>query len=372
MFADNTRYYLGFNLVSGIGPTRLARLIEHCGSVEAAWHAHPNDLAAAGVDAKTSTTFLKIRHQINLETELERVVQAGVRIVTCEDGDYPLLLSQIPAPPPLIYVRGTLSSADSWSIAVVGTRSPTTYGKEATRRIVADLAHNSITIVSGLAMGIDTVAHKMALEAGTRTLGVLACGVDMPYPERNRRLTEQITENGALISEYPLGTRPVASNFPPRNRIISGLSLGTLVVEAGQKSGASITVNFALDQGRDVFAVPGSIFSSKSEGTHRLIRNGAGLATCAQDILEALNLMTVSVQQEIAHIVPDDPTEATLLALLSGEPQHADVLSRTSCLPAAVVASTLALLELKGHVRQVGSMEYVLAREHAALYSARS
>lgn len=366
---SHTRYYLGFNLVPGIGPTRLTRLIDRCGSVEAAWHAGPDDLAAVGLDGKTGAAFLATRRRLDLDHEMERVAQAQVQLLTIEDADYPALLAQAPAPPPLLYVRGTLRGADDWSLAVVGTRSPTTYGKEATRRLVMDLVDSSVTIVSGLAYGIDTVAHKAALEAGGRTIAVLGCGVDVPYPERNQRLAGQIIEQGALISEYPLQTRPIPSNFPPRNRIISGLTPGTLVVEAGTRSGALITVNFALDQGRDVFAVPGSIFSGKSEGTNRLIRNGAMPVTCAPDILEALNLTLASVQQEITAALPADPTEAALLARISAEPQHADMLSRTCDMPASVVAATLAMLELKGYIRQVGSMEYVLARESSGAYS---
>lgn len=364
----HTRYYLGFNLVPGIGPTRLARLIERCGSVEAAWHATLDDLMSTGLDGKIGMALLAARRNLDLDAEMERVAQAGAHLITLEDPHYPALLTQIPAPPPLLYVRGTLSSADEWAIAVVGTRAPTSYGREATRRIVTDLASRSITVVSGLALGIDTIAHQAAIEAEGRTLAVLGCGIDFPYPERNQRLAAQICENGALISEYPLQTPPTATNFPPRNRIISGLSLGTLVVEAGERSGALITVDFALEQGRDVFAVPGSIFSAKSAGTNRLIRNGAGLVANARDILENLNLMSASVQQEIAALLPDDPTEALLLTHLSAEPQHADGLSRTCGLPAAVVAATLAMLELKGYVRQVGSMEYVLAREIRAAY----
>jgi DNA processing protein len=368
--APHTRYYLGFNLVSGIGPTRLARLIERCGSVEAAWHAGPGELMAAGLDGKVGAALLEARRTLDLDAELERVVQAGAHLLTIADPEYPPLLAQIPAPPPLLYVRGTLAGADEWAVAVVGTRVPTSYGREATRRIVADLTVNSVTIVSGLALGIDTVAHTAALENGGRTLAVLGCGVDVRYPERNQRLAAQIIEQGAMISEYPIGTQPAATNFPPRNRIISGLTLGTLVVEAGEKSGALITVDFALEQGRDVFAVPGSIFSARSGGTNRLIRNGAGLVTAGQDILESLNLTAAPVQQEIAAAIPEDPMEAALLAQLSVEPQHADHLSRASGMPASMVASTLAMLELKGYIRQVAPMEYVLARETQAVYCA--
>jgi DNA processing protein len=356
---SHTHYYLGFNLVPGMGPVRLARLVEHCGTIEAAWHATPNDMAAAGVDAKTSAALLQTRRTLNLYDEMERVFAAGVDLLTLEDAGYPALLKQAPNPPPLLYVRSTSGINDDWALAVVGTRSPTTYGKEATRTIVSELAESGLTIVSGLAIGIDSVAHTAALEARGRTIGVLGCGVDIVYPERNRALTERIIEQGAVISEFPLGTKPHPANFPPRNRIISGMTLGTLMVEAGERSGALITVEFALDQGREVFAVPGSIFSQKSKGNHNIIRNGAELVTGAGDILEALNLTTLEVHQEVAAALPEDPTEAALMQHIQAEPQHVDVICRASGMPMAVVSSTLALLELKGFVRHVGNMEYV-------------
>jgi len=359
MTPHHTRYYLGFNLVPGVGPARLARLISHCGSVDAAWHADALDLAMAGLDSRSSTALLSARPQINLDAELERVEQAGVTLCTLEDATYPALLKASPGAPPLIYIRGDLTPADDWAVAVVGTRSPTSYGREAAHRLSYDLASSGVTVVSGMALGIDSVAHTAALEAGGRTIAVLGSGVDLPYPERNRGLAERIIAQGALISDYPLGTRPVAANFPPRNRLISGLSLGTLVVEAGEKSGALITVDFALEQGRDIFAVPGHIFSRQSVGTHRLLRDGAGLATSANDILEGLNLTAAGVQREARAELPTDQIEATLLDLLSYEPQHADAIGRAAGMSSAQVSATLAVLELKGLVRQAGPMEYV-------------
>lgn len=355
-------YYLGFNLVPGIGPLRIARLIERCGSVAAAWHASAEDLAAAGVDARGSEALLRLRPRLDLDAEMARLREAGVHALCIEDPAYPALLAQIPAPPPLIYLRGNLTATDDWAIAVVGTRSPTSYGREATRRLVGELVGSGVTIVSGLAIGIDTVAHSAALEAGGRTLAVLACGVDVPYPERNRPLAERILEQGALISDYPLGTRPLPTNFPPRNRIISGLARGTLVVEAGAGSGALITVGFALEQGRDVFAVPGSIFSRASVGTHNLLREGATPATCGNDVLEALDFGNIVAQQEARQDIPVDPTEAAVLAALSAEPCHIDVLGRATGLGAAATGAALVMLELKGLARQVAPMEYVSSR----------
>ncbi|HEX5689335.1 MAG TPA: DNA-processing protein DprA [Roseiflexaceae bacterium] len=363
------RYYLGFNLVYGIGPARLDRLIDYFGSLEAAWQADLLALTAAGLDAKTAEALHATRRSVDLDAELERVERAGVSMVSREDEGYPAALAQIPAPPPLLYVRGQLSAVDDWSVAVVGTRSPTTYGREAALRIAGELSAAGVTVVSGLAIGIDTIAHATALERGGRTIAVLASGLDQIYPERNRALAERIVGNGALVSEFPLGTKPMPQLFPVRNRIISGLSLATLVVEAGIKSGALITVRFALEQGRDVFAVPGPIFSPKSEGPNQLIRDGAGLVSCGQDILEALNLSSATSQQEIQAILPDDPTEAALLELVSYEAQHVDEIRRQCDLPITLVSSTLAIMELKGLVRQAGPMQYVRAREERAEYS---
>jgi DNA processing protein len=357
---SHIRYYLGFNLVRGIGPARLAQLIAHCGTIAAAWHAPAAELAAAGLDARTIAALDEVRQTCDLDAELAALRQAEIDIITLEDPTYPRLLREVPAAPPMVYVRGTLTPADGWAIAVVGTRTPTSYGKEATRHIVGELAQRGITVVSGLAVGIDTVAHQAALEAGGRTIAVQGCGLDRIYPADNRKLAHQIVAQGALMSDYPRQTRPHKDNFPPRNRIISGLALGTLVVEADEQSGALITVNFAADQGRDAFAVPGSIFSHKSRGTHKLIRNGAGLVTCADDLLEALHLELAQVQQEVATALPlDEPNETALMAHLSKDPQHIDVLVRASGLDTAAVLAALAMLEIKGYVRQAGHQEYV-------------
>lgn len=358
---DNTRYYLGFSRVNGIGPARLDRLIERSGSIAAAWHASAGELAALGLEAKLIAALLETRRALDLDAELARAQRAGITLIDREHPAYPAALRHIPLPPPLLYVRGALTDVDAWSVAIVGTRQPTTYGREATRRLSAELAAAGITIVSGLALGIDTVAHTAALDAGGRTLAVLPCGADMVYPERSVALAERIAADGALISEFPLGTRPTPQLFPVRNRLISGLARGVLVVEAGAKSGALITVDYALEQGRDVFAVPGSIFSPRSEGVNRLIRDGAGLVTCAGDILEALNLSIAASQQEVRTALPDDPTEAAVLTLVGYEPLHIDELSRRTSLPIGDISATLSILELKGFVRQCAPMQYVLS-----------
>jgi len=261
-----------------------------------------------------------------------------------------------------------LMEEDAWAVAVVGTRRSSPYGREVTRRLSAALARSGITIVSGLARGIDGEAHRAALEAGGRTIAVLGCGVDQVYPPEHRKLAAQIIAQGAVVSDYPLGTRPEGGNFPPRNRIISGLSLGVLITEAPVRSGALITANYAAEQGRDVFAVPGPILVRRSAGTNALIQDGAKLVLGPEDILEELNLNMVVEQVEARQVLPADETEAALLSHLSAEPTHVDEIRQQVGLSIEQVTGTLALMELKGMVRQVGGMNYVIAREPGVEY----
>jgi DNA processing protein len=358
---DTLRYYIGFNLVQGIGPVRLRALIEACGDIERAWHAPADLLHHAGLERRALENLLEVRARVDLEREVQRIAAAGVQALTWDSPDYPSLLREIPAPPPLIYVRGHLEPEDAWAVAVVGTRRASAYGREVTRRLVSDLARSGITIVSGLARGIDGVAHRTALEAGGRTIAVLGCGVDLVYPPEHLDLARRIVEHGALVSEYPLGTPPEAGNFPPRNRIISGLSLGVLITEAGRGSGAIITADYAAEQGRDIFAVPGSILSATSGGTNRLIQDGAKVVLETADILRELNLTMVAEQSQARQLLPTTEIEALILACLSAEPTHVDEVGQASGLPIAQVTSTLALMELKGLVRQAGGMKYVVA-----------
>jgi DNA processing protein len=362
------RYWVGFNRVPGIGAARLRALLEAFGDIETAWQAHVRDLRGAGLDERSVESLVQARRTLNLDAEMERLAHSRARVLTWDDSDYPRNLRPIYGAPPVLYVRGSLEIQDEWAVAVVGTRRASVYGKEAAQMIATGLAGAGVTVVSGLAQGIDTVAHRACLEAGGRTLAVLGCGVDVVYPAQNARLAGEIAERGALISEYALGTQPEARNFPPRNRIISGLSLGTVVVEADLGSGARITADFAAEQGRDVFAVPGNIFARGCQGTNKLIQEGAKLVCSVVDVLEELNLTMVSEQAQARAIIPENETEASLLAKLSAEPVHVDDLRRAVGLPIAQVSSTLALMELKGMVRQVGGMNFVLARESRAEY----
>jgi DNA processing protein len=365
---SNLRYWVGFNIVRGVGPTRLRALLDHFGDIERAWHAPSGELRRAGLDRRSLENLLAARAALDLDHEVEKVVAAGAQVLTWESPAYPRLLLEIPAPPPVLYVKGTLTEEDGWAVAIVGTRRASAYGKEVTRRLARTLARSGITIVSGLARGIDAEAHQAALEAGGRTIAVLGCGIDRVYPSEHRKLASEIVESGALVSDYSLGTEPEGKNFPPRNRIISGLSLGVLIPEAGKGSGALITADYAAEQGRDVFAVPGSVLMHGSGGTNALIQDGAKVVLGPEDILEELNLAMVAEQAEARQVLPADETEAALLTHLSAEPTHVDDLQQQVGLPIAQVTSTLALMELKGMVRQVGGMKYVVAREPGVEY----
>jgi DNA processing protein len=299
---------------------------------------------------------------------MEKIERAGVQVLTWQDDAYPPQLHHIHSPPPVLYVKGELKPEDEWAVAMVGTRRATVYGKEATRALASDLARNGVTIVSGLARGIDGRAHRAALEAGGRTIAVFGSGIDIIYPPEHKKLAQAVVENGALVTEYALGTPPEGSNFPPRNRIISGLSLGVIVVEAGVRSGALITADFAAEQGREVFAIPGNIFHKGSQGTNGLIQQGAKLVLSVEDVLEELNLTMISQQAEVRAVIPENETESLLLEHISYEPIHVDEIGRQSGLSIVQVSSTLALMELKGMVRQVGGMKYVLAREGRVEY----
>ncbi len=359
---SDTQYWVGFSKVPGIGRVRLQQMELHFGNLHNAWTADRRELRAAGLDHRTVEQIVTHREAISLDEEMEKLQRHGVTVLTCRDDTFPARLREIYDVPTVIYVRGSLVEADEWSIAVVGTRQSTVYGRDITERLVEDLVRNRITIVSGLARGVDAVAHRTSLEAGGRTIAVSACGLDMVYPAENTALARSIIESGALVSEYPLGMKPKGDNFHRRNRILSGLSLGVLVTEAGKRSGALITANYAVEQNREVFAVPGSILSPNSEGTNCLLRDGAKLVTCAEDVLEELNLSMIPRQLEMRSVIPGNETESTLIRFLGSQPTHIDEICRLSSLPIASVSSTLAMMELKGVVRQLGGMHYALAR----------
>jgi DNA processing protein len=370
---SDLKYWLGFNLVKGIGPAKVQALLDHFGGLAEAWQAHVHELQQVGLDGRSIESLLEARKRLDLDRELALTATAGVKLLTWDQPGYPRYLREIPNSPPLIYFQGDLREGDQWAVALVGTRRLSPYGRQVTQRLVTGLVGAGVTIVSGLARGIDSVAHRAALEAGGRTIAVLGSGVDNIYPPENRPLAREIADGrrGAVVSEYPLGTEPDARNFPPRNRLISGLSLGVVIVEAGDKSGALITANFAAEQNRELFAVPGNINSPSSKGTNRLIQQGAKLVTGVDDILEELNLTMVQEQAAVQMALPETAEEALILAHLSHQPIHVDDLGQAVGLPSPVVSSTLTLMELKGMVQQVGGMSYVLGREPGPVYEVK-
>jgi DNA processing protein len=278
--------------------------------------------------------------------------------ITLEDNSYPKILKEIHDPPKTLYIRGSFSKQDKITIGVVGTRGYTSYGKRATEDIAGSLAEAGITIVSGLAKGIDTFAHKAALDRDGRTIAVLGSAIDSNslYPACNRKLADKIAQNGAVISEYPSGIKSERWFFPQRNRIISGLSLGVLIIEAPEKSGALITAMQAVEQNREVFAIPGPIYSQNSSGTNKLIQMGAKLVTCANDILEELNLPLLEKKKK--KFKPENKWEEILFNILGKEPIHIDEINKKSNLDAGLVSSTLITLELRGIVKQHGGGYY--------------
>ncbi len=356
-------YWIAINLVKGIGAVRLKALLETFGDAQSAWQATPAELRAAGLSKKITENFCEVRKNTNPLTLWREITAEGIQVLTWNDSDYPARLREISQPPPILYLRGGIAAEDAWSVAIVGTRRVTPYGRQVTEEVATFLAQNGVTVVSGLARGVDGIAHQAALNAGGRTLAVLGSGVNRIYPPEHRALAEKIARSGAIISDYPPETPPEGSNFPPRNRIISGLSMATLVIEAGETSGALITADFALEQGREIFALPGNIFSPQSKGPNRLIQQGAHPLLNPRDILETLDLTRVTEHRRARQTLPADATEARLLAALSHEPTHVDEIRAETGLAVEKVSSTLVMMELKGMVRHVGGMNYVVARE---------
>ncbi|MFA7406543.1 MAG: DNA-processing protein DprA [Anaerolineaceae bacterium] len=361
--SDEKKYWIGFNQVKGIGSVRFKQIQAHFGDLSTAWHAPIEIFREIGLPDKVVTNIFELRRSLDLDRYYEQVLQGDAHVLTLLDQDYPRLLKEIDQAPPVIYVRGSLLPEDEFAVAMVGTRRVTAYGQQVTRDTSTYLAGHGLTIVSGLARGVDALAHQHALQAGGRTIAVLGCGVDVIYPPEHRQLVEAIVENGALISDYPQGTQPEGSNFPPRNRVISGLSLATIVVEAGERSGALITADFAVEQGRDVFAVPGNVFSPASRGTNRLIQKGAYVLVSPQDVLDLLDLSQVEDYKDARQVLPADTTEAKILQVMDYEPIHIDELCNKTGLPVENVSASLTMMELKGMVQHVGGMRYVAIRD---------
>lgn len=366
--ADKIEHWLTLNMTPGIGASRCQKLLEHFGSPQAILEANLNELQhVAGIGEYTARQIVSSRDKLDIEKEISRIEKQKVSIVTFSDDNYPANLKSIFDPPVVLYVKGKLLPEDRIAIAMVGTRRPTTYGKMVAEKLSKELAEREVSVVSGLARGIDTSAHKGALSCGGRTIAVLGCGIDICYPPENRALFDEISERGAVVSEFPMGTRPEKMNFPMRNRIISGFSLGAVIVEAGSRSGALITAECALEQGREVFAVPGNIFNLGTKGTHSLIKQGAKLAERCEDIIEEIrclrDVLPVSPAIKSLGEVKLSQEEERVYNLLSFEPIHIDLISKQSGLPINRISPVLMNLEIKGKIRQVAGKMFLRVPE---------
>jgi DNA processing protein len=358
-------YWIGLKAVTGIGNVAFRRLLERFDTPEATLKAPSGSLV--GIRGITPTVIESINNgewRRFAEEECRRLEAGAVHLVTFISPDYPKSLFEIPDPPPFLYVKGELRSCEP-SIAIVGSRRATSYGLMTTGKLAGDLASHGVCVVSGMARGVDTAAHKGALKAGGRSVGVLGCGVDKIYPPENRALFGEMADKGCLVSEFPLGTLPLAENFPRRNRIISGLCSGVLVVEAAEKSGSLITAQYALEHGRDVFAVPGNISFATSRGSNRLIKQGAKLVDCIEDILEELpGCSNTSTDAPLFQPSPRTfaltPKEAAIYELLARSPLHIDDIISQTELTAGEVSSMLLHLELKGAVTPLPGTHYAV------------
>ncbi len=365
---DSLAYWLALRR-AGLGSTNFSLLLTHFGTVEAAWEASPEEVGRAGVEAQYIRAFQKARTTFDGANELAWLEKLGVRAFTWLDEDYPSILREIPQSPPVLFMRGNAGPQFERAVAVVGTRRVTPYGRQATEHFCEALAAAGVAIISGLARGVDAIAHRVAVEQGTPTVAVLAGGIDQVYPRENAGLADRVMANGCLVSEYPAGIPARPDYFPRRNRILSGLAQATLVVEAGEGSGALHTANWAFEQGRDVFAIPGSIFSKQSSATNQLIREStARLVATPEQLCEELNLASVASQPLLTRAVKAERPipqhlsndEGRLVHLLEAGPLHVDEISRGSGLPVAQVSATLQILELKGVVRQERPLVYAL------------
>jgi DNA processing protein len=352
------------NRIPGCGAKTLRLAVSHFGSAQAAWEAPATAWSPVGEQTRFPYTTLEVaRQSLDPTEEACALVTAGIEVIPFTSESFPKLLHETPAPPALLYARGGFRGWNTRPcIAVVGSRKCTGYGRQATEELSRALSAAGCLVVSGLAFGIDSIAHEAALEEGGTTVAVLGSGIDdrSLSPQSRLALGQRITESGALLSEYAPGTPPTTGTFPARNRIIAGMTQGTLVVEAAEDSGSLITARLALDYNRSVFAVPGSIFSSASSGTHALIKEGAALVTGISDILETLGVSGNAGIPEVEETV--SPEEARVLALLSREPLHVDKLIALARLDTTQVSRVLTTLELRGLVKNIGNMHYIRVR----------
>ena len=363
---EETKYWVSMAKIPGLGPARLRRIWEHFDSMKRAWGADLENLRGAGLEQKIAEDIVIVRNNINPDQELLDTEKAGINIVTLADANYPKLLKEIYSPPAILYYKGTLKGkGDEFAVAMVGTRKYSSYGQQVATSIAGELANQGVTTVSGLAIGIDALVHEATVKQNGRTIAVLGSGIGEAdiYPSINRDLAKSVIDKGGLVlSEYPPGTTPIKQNFPQRNRIIAGLAIATLVIEAPESSGALLTAQYALEQNRDVMAVPGSIYSLNAVGPNNLIKMGAKLISCANDVLETLNMKQVKEFISNRDISPETKEEELVLNILTNEPTHIDNLIKKTGLTTAQANSTLVLMEMKGKVKNIGNMMYIIAR----------
>lgn len=364
---ENLKYWLALNKITNLGPVTIRKLWEHFGSIEKVWGADEDViLSIEGLNRLAVKSFIQNRSQVKLEDELEKISKERVSVLTLEDKDYPELLKNIYDPPPVLYIKGKGFKKEEKMIGIVGTRRASRYGKEVAKKLAFELSQLGMTIVSGMAIGIDTCAHQGSIEAKGKTIAVLGCGVDVVYPPQNRGLAKEIESCGALLSEFSLGTETEKGSFPRRNRIISGLSLGVIVVEGHYDSGAMITAKLALEQGREVFAVPGQIELEQSKGPHWLIKQGAKLVESVEDVLEELNIkdprptthdLRPEQKRDYSNLSAE---EQKIVSVLSLEPKHIDRIAADSKLPISQVSSLLMMLEVKKIICQLPGKNFTL------------
>ena len=362
---NNPLYLHCFNLIPNFGPNRLFKLCEYFESFKKAFVANKQELTICGIESEIIENFFNLKNSLNLEKESQKLNSLGISLLSYKDPLYPKLLLEIPKYPSLLYYRGKLPKIDELCIATVGTRKITTYGKLATPQIVENLSLHGATIVSGLAYGVDALCHQSALLVGKRTVAVLAGGIDDKslYPQNHCLLAKQILDlDGMLISEYPPKTPALKHHFVARNRIISGMSVATIVIECSLDSGSLITAKYALEQNRNVYAVPGPIYAEQSKGPNNLIKMGARLITSAEDILEDLNMQNLPKEQEVQSLFGNSPDENIILKTLKFEPQTINEIIKQSGLSTANATSALTFLEMKGKVRNLGGQQYTLSR----------
>ncbi len=356
-------YWVALASIPGMGSASLWRLIRRFGDLSLAWRAGRQALISADLETAVADGVVRSRISIDPAERIEALERLGARAVAWHDPVYPPQLREIPDPPPVLYVRGDIQVAEfARTVAIVGTRRMSSYGRQAAERLAEGLVQAGVCVVSGMAAGIDSAAHRGALEAGGRTVAVWGTGLQEVYPASNRSLAQRIYASGAVVTEYPLGMRGIPENFPQRNRIISGLSRGTVVVEAPRQSGALITARYALEQNREIMAVPGDVFAETSRGTNALLFRGEARAvTSARDVLETLAIDAPTVQLELAPAARPVGDERSVYACLSAEPRHIDELARATELPAQRVSAILSIMEIRGLARHTGAGQYVAA-----------